>query len=208
MVRPVKNVASSARKNALGLFKEHGGMLRTTKAICLGIHPRTLYSLRDEGGIELVVRGLFRLKDQPPFGNPDLVTVSLAIPKGVICLVSALSFHGVGTQIPHEVHVALLRGSSQPKLEYPPLHLYWFAGEAFTEGVEAHSIDNTLVRVYGVEKTLADCFKYRNRIGLDVCLEALKDYRSKKHFNVDLLMHYCRICRVEKVIRPYMETLL
>jgi predicted transcriptional regulator of viral defense system len=208
MARPAKNVDSSAREVALDLFKQHDGMLKTARAIRLGIHPRTLYRLRDEGEIEPVVKGLFRLKDLPPFGNPDLVTVSLAIPKGVICLVSALSFHGVGTQIPHEVNVALLRGSSQPRLEYPPIHLYWFAGEAFTEGVAEHSIDNMQVRVYGIEKTIADCFKYRNRIGLDVCLEALKDYRAKKKFNVDLLMHYCRICRVEKVIRPYMETLL
>lgn len=190
------------------LFRRHGGVLRTSEALRLGIHPRTLYAMRDQGLLERLSRGLYRLADLPPLGNPDLVAVALKVPGGVICLISALAYHELTTQIPHEVYLALPRGAEPPRLEHPPVRVFWFTGKAFTEGVETHEVDGVLVRIYGVEKTLADCFKYRNKIGLDTAVEALRRYVRGRRAHIDTLMRYARICRVEKVMRPYLEALL
>jgi len=189
-------------------FREHGGMLRTSEAIRLGIHPRTLYAMRDAKIIEPLSRGLYRLADLPTLGNPDLVSVARRVPGGVICLVSALAYHELTTQIPHEVHLALPRGAEPPRLENPPLRVVWFTGAAFTEGVETHTLDGVVVRIYSPEKTLADCFKYRNKIGLDVAVEALKLYRERRRIRSSELLRFARVCRVEKVMRPYLEALL
>ena len=194
--------------DAEDLFREHGGTLRTGRALALGIHPRTLYAMRDAGTIERISRGLYRLAELPPLGNPDLVGVSLRVPDAVVCLVSALAFHEITTQIPHEVCIALRRGAHPPDLDHPPLRVLWFTGPAFTEGAESHSIDGVPVRIYGPEKTLADCFKYRNKIGMDTVLEALRLYRQRRRVDVDKLLRFARICRVEKVMRPYLEAVL
>ncbi|MBD3336010.1 MAG: transcriptional regulator [Candidatus Eisenbacteria bacterium] len=193
---------------AAEIFKKHGGVLRTAEALRSGIHPRTLYAMRDSGLLERVSRGAYRLASGPPLGSPDLVTVATRIPGGVICLISALSFHEMTTQIPHEVHVALASGTEEPRLEHPPIRTYRFTGESFTEGVEIHEIDGVDVRIYSPEKTLADCFKFRNRIGLDTAVEALRSYRERGSIGVDDLMHYASICRVKKVIQPYLEAIL
>ncbi|MEW6355398.1 MAG: type IV toxin-antitoxin system AbiEi family antitoxin domain-containing protein [Planctomycetota bacterium] len=195
-------------EKAKAIFQEHGGMLRTREAIKARIHPRTLYVMWKAGVVEQISRGVYRLADLPPLSNPDLVAVAKRIPDGVICLISALAYHEITTQIPHEVHIALAEDSRPPRLDYPPLRIFWFRGSAFTEGIESHSIDNVPVRIYCPEKTLADCFKYRNKIGLDIAMEALRLYRHRKGFNVDKVMHYARICRVGKVMRPYVEGVL
>ena len=189
-------------------LRSQGGLFRTGEAIKAGVHPRTLYTLRDQGVIERLGRGMYRFADMPTLGNPDLATVALRVPKGVICLISALSWHEMTSEIPHEIYLALPRGAGPPRLEHPPLRIFWFQGAAFAEGVEEHVVDGIPVRIYSPEKTLADCFKYRNKIGLDVALEALKLYRQRKRFKVDELMHFARICRVEKVMRPYLEATL
>jgi len=189
-------------------FSRGGGLLRTSAALRAGIHARTLYDMRDEGVIKELSRGLYRLADLPALSNPDLVTVALKIPAGVVCLISALAYHEITTQIPHEVHLALPRGTEPPRLQHPPLRVFWFTGRSFTEGIETHKVDGIGLRVYSPEKTLADCFKYRNKIGLDTVLEALRLYRSRKRPNADDLMKLARVCRVEKVMRPYLEALL
>jgi predicted transcriptional regulator of viral defense system len=193
---------------AVGVFKRHGGMLRTTHALRAGVHPSTLYAMRDSGMLEVLSRGVYRLADSSPLGNPDLVTVATRVPSGVICLISALAFHDLTTQIPHEVHVALPRGAEEPRLKHPPIKTYRFTGEAFTEGIEIHELDNVGVRIYSPEKTLADCFKFRNKIGLDTAVEAIRFYREQRSFKVDDLMRYASICRVKKIIRPYLEAIL
>lgn len=189
-------------------FRREGGILRTGDALDQGIHPRTLYAMRDAGLLERLERGLYRLTDLPPLSDPDLVTVANKIPKGVICLISALHFHDITTQIPHEVSIAVGRGTEPPRLDYPPIRLYWFSGKAYTAGVEVHRIDGTPVQVYSVEKTLADCFKYRNKIGMDTVLEALTLYRDHRKSKPKKLVEYAKVCRVEKVMRPYLEALL
>jgi predicted transcriptional regulator of viral defense system len=193
---------------AVGIFKKHGGILRTAQALRAGIHPGTLYAMRDSGALDAVSRGVYRLANGPPLSNPDLVTVGTRVPGGVICLISALAFYELTTQIPHEVHVALPRGAEEPRLDHPPIKTYRFTGEAFTEGVEAHELDSVSVRIYSPEKTLADCFKFRNQVGLDTVMEAVRFYRERRSIKVDDLMHYAGICRVKKVIRPYLEAIL
>ncbi len=195
-------------ERAIAIYKKHGGMLRTAQALREGIHPDTIYTMRDSGALYTVSRGVYRLAGSPQFGNPDLVTVATRIPGGVICLISALAFHELTTQIPHEVHVSLPRGAEEPRLDHPPIKIYRFTGKAFTEGVEIHEVDGVAVRIYGPEKTLADCFKFRNKIGLDTAIEAIRFYRERRNVNVDELMRYAAICRVEKIIRPYLEALL
>jgi predicted transcriptional regulator of viral defense system len=190
------------------LFRCHGGLLRTSEALRLGIHPRTLYAMRDKGMLEQLSRGLYRLAELPPLGAPDLVAVTRKVPGGVICLISALAFHNLTTQIPHAVYIALRRGAEPPRLDYPPVRTFWFTGEAFTEGIATHTLDHVSVPVYTPEKTLADCFKYRNKLGLDVAIEALKHYRQRQRMRLDELLRLARICRVEKVMRPYLEAVL
>lgn len=190
------------------VFRSGGGILRTGEALDHGVHPRTLYAMRDSGLLERLDRGLYRLSDLPPLSDPDLVTVANKIPKGVVCLISALHFHDITTQIPHAVSIAVSRGTEPPRLEFPPIQLHWFSGEAFTAGIEIHHIDKTPVKVYDAEKTLADCFKYRNKIGMDTVLEALTLYRDQKKPKPRKLIKYAKVCRVENVMRPYLEALL
>ncbi len=195
-------------QNALAVFREHGGMLRTSEAIYSGIHPDTLYTMRDAGILEKVSRGVYRLADGLPLSNPDLVTVAKRVTNGVICLISALAFYDITTQIPHEVHVALPRGAEEPRLDHPPIHTYRFTGKSFTDGVIIHELDSVPIRIYGPEKTLADCFKFRNKIGLDTAVEALRLYRERQSVRVDEIMHFASICRVTKIMRPYLEAIL
>ncbi len=190
------------------VFKDHGGILRTSQALEYGLHPRTLYEMRDAGVLVTLSRGLYRLADLPPVSDPDHVTVALKIPNAVLCLISALAYHDLTTQIPHEIYIALPRGTEPPRLKYPPVRHFWFTGNAFTEGVETTQRDSVSIKVYSPEKTLADCFKYRNKIGMDTVLEALKFYQQRKKPKFNQLMKYASICRVEKVIRPYLEASL
>jgi predicted transcriptional regulator of viral defense system len=190
------------------IFRDRGGLLKTGEALSAGIHPRTLYEMQRSGILEQLTRGLYRLADLPPLGNPDLVSVSLKIPNSVICLISALAYHEITTQVPHEVYLALGRGTEVPRLAHPPIRIFWFSEKAFTHGIQTHKIDSVPVRIYSPEKTIADCFKYRNKIGLDTAIEALKLYREKRPFKSEELMQFARVCRVEKVIRPYLEALL
>jgi predicted transcriptional regulator of viral defense system len=194
-------------KRAKRIFRRHGGILRSSEAIRQGIGYSTLYAMRDGGILEQLSRGLYRLADLPPLGNPDLVAVSRKVPSGVLCLISALAYHGITTQIPSRVHLALKRGAEPPRVDYPPVQVYWFTGEAFTAGIETHDLEGTPLRVYSPEKTLADCFKYRNKIGVGTAIEALKMTREKKRFNVEEIIRYARICRVEKIMTHYLQAL-
>lgn len=192
----------------LDIFRRHGGQLRMREALAAGMTRYMLYTLRDRGIIEQVSRGVYRLAELPPIGNPDLVTVALRVPDAVICLISALAFHGLTTQIPHQVSFALPRSSRIPAIDHPPTAPHRFADAAYRAGVKDHLLDGVRVRIYCAEKTLADCFKFRNRIGMDVVLEALRVYRRRKEFNPGELLHYARICRVENLMKPYLEALL
>jgi predicted transcriptional regulator of viral defense system len=196
-----------AIERAITLFKQHNGTLRTSQALRLRISPRTLYAMRDGGQILEITRGVYRLFDAPPLSHTDLVQVALRIPKGVICLISALEFHNLTTQIPHQIHVALPLAAEKPRLNYPPVRLFWLSPPAYSAGMEEHVLDGIGVRIFSREKTIADCFKFRSKIGLDVALEALKE-GLHQGCKVDTLLEYARIDRVERVMRPYLEALL
>ena len=201
-------MTKNAIERATEIFLNHNGILRTQQAIRLGIAPRTFYRMRDAGLILRESRGLYRLADTVLGSNTDLVQVALKIPKGVVCLISALSFHELTTQIPHQVYIALPIDAEKPRLEYPPLRIFWLSQKTYSAGIKRHELDGIPVKIYGIEKTIADCFKFRNKIGLDVALEALRNYRRTEGFNVGTLLHYARIDRVERVIRPYLEAIV
>jgi predicted transcriptional regulator of viral defense system len=158
--------------------------------------------------VERLSRGLYRLTDSKPLGNPDLVAVSKRVPGGVVCLISALSFYDLTDEIPHAVDVAVSRNAEPPRVDYPPIRAFRFSAEAFTEGVTIHMIDAVEVRIYSPEKTLADCFKFRNKIGLDTVKDALRRYKESRRVQVEPLLHFAGICRVARVMRPYLEAIL
>jgi predicted transcriptional regulator of viral defense system len=173
-----------------------------------GIHRQALTRLVEAGQLERVVRGLYRPPERPFTEHHGLVLASAAVPQGTICLLSALQFHGIGTQLPPDVWIAIDRRAHRPSLRYPPLRVVRFTGAALTEGIKPHRIEGQTVRVYNVAKTLADCFKYRNKIGIDVALEALREAWRARRFSMDELDRYTRICRVQRVMQPYLEGLV
>lgn len=201
-------IADSSSAKARQVFTKHR-MLRTTDAIRLGVHPRTLYALRDSGEVELVGRGIYRLATAPPLTSPDLVPVAILIPRAVVCLISALSHHGLTTQVPHAIDLALPSHAQVPKIDGIPLRIFWYSEHSFSTGVEVVQIDQVPLRVYCPEKTIADCFKYRNKIGLDIAVEALRTYRERKRKpDFKALVKFAQIDRIEKIIRPYLEAIL
>lgn len=191
----------------LDLLAKHK-VLRTSELLQQGVHPRILYALRDSGRIQQLGRGLYILSDHSPLAHPDFVIVASKVPQAVICLISALAYHELTTQIPHTVSIALPAFSHPPRLAYPPLSVYRFSEPALSAGVEIHVLDEVQVRIYTAEKSIADLFKFRHRLGLDVALEALKSYLARPTRDVNQLLHYAAICRVTKVIQPYLEALL
>lgn len=172
-----------------------------------GIHRQVLTRLVGAGELERVARGLYRLPARPLTEHHGLAIVGAAVPQGVICLVSALRYHGIGTQLPSQVWIAIDRRAKSPSLRYPPLRVVRYTGAALTEGIGTHRLEGRAVRIYGVAKTLADCFKYRHKIGLDVALEALRESWRGRRFTIDELDHYAGICRVRRVMRPYLEAM-
>ncbi len=195
-------------QNAREIFERHHGLMTKKQAVAAGMSPNTFYAMRDAGVTAKISGGWYGLADLPPISQPDLATVALRAPKGVVCLISALSFHELTTQVPHMVYLALEKDSAEPRIDYPPVRTFRFSGESFQAGVEIHSIDGIKTKIYCAEKSIADCFKFRNRIGLDVALEALRLYRRSSNFDAVRLLEYARICRVEKVIKPYLEAIL
>lgn len=196
------------QKTAEATFRAYGGQLRMSEAVRHGITPYTLYTLRDRGIVELVSRGVYRLAELPPLSDPDLVTVGLRYPDAVVCLVSALAYHGITTRIPHEVSVAVTQMSRLPSLDYPPVRAHRFSKASYSAGIETHRIDGAKVKIYNRDKTVADCFKFRNRIGMDIVLEALRLHRERNGLDLGALLGYARACRVEKVMWPYLEASL
>lgn len=198
----------SKLEQAIAIFRKAGGILTMSEAMTLGIHRRELYALRDRGDLEVISRGLYRLTDMPTPSLPDFIPVSKKIPNGVICLISALAFHEITTQIPHFVYVALPSQAHKPAIHYPPMRFFWYSFKLLTTGVQEHSINGCTVAIFDVEKTLVDCVKFRNKIGMDVVLEALKMYWHNKKTNLNRLFEYAKLFRVEKVLKPIMETIV
>ena len=196
----------TAAERLLDLVRNQG-LIRPRDLAPLGIPRVSLTRAVRRGQLERIGRGLYGLPGRPVSAHGVLAEVARRVPKGVVCLLSALRFHGLTTQAPFEVWLAIENKSIAPKLDYPPLRIVRFSGAALTEGVEEHLVDGVTVRVTGVAKTVADCFKYRNKIGLDVALEALREAWREKRMTSDDLWRYAKVCRVANVMRPYLESL-
>ncbi len=194
----------TSSQQALLVFKTHEGMLRTVEALRAGIHPRTLYALRSRGEIEQVARGLFRLATLPPLGEPDLVIVAKKVPQAVFCLLTALAFHRLTTHVPHTVAIALVRTARVPRLGHPPLEVFRFSPASLTVGIQSVTVDGVTLRLYSAEKTLADVFKYRHKLGEDLALAALRIYGARQKPDWQQVLEHARVCRVENVMRPYL----
>ena len=181
------------------------GMLRSGDLDTIRAPRVVLTRLTASGLLEKAGRGIYRLPGNQGSEHESLVTIATKVPQAVFCLLTALQFHELTTQLPRQVWIAMPRGSHTPKIDYPPVKMVQFAGEAYSEGIEIVDQDQTKLRVYCVAKTVADCFKHRNKIGIDVALEALKDARAKKKASADDLWRFAKICRVANVMRPYLE---
>lgn len=173
-----------------------------------GIHTQELTRLLADGTLERVGRGKYRLTSAEVTEHHALALAAMAAPDAVICLLSALGFHGIGTQLPAEVWLAIERGRRAPSIENLRLRVVRFSGPAFHEGIEVHEIEGQGVRVYSVAKTIADLFKARNRVGLDVAMEALREAWRDRRFTMAELDRAARACRVERVIRPYVAAVV
>lgn len=203
----VKVKAESIRVKAINLFKQHGGILRTSEAIIAGVHPRILYELYKSGLILQISRGLYILADLQDINEPDLITITKKIPNGVICLISALYFHHLTIQIPKWIDVAVPQSYKPPVLQNPPVHFHWFSNAFFNTGIEIHTFNGIKVSIYSAEKTIVDCFRLRKKISTDIALEALKTYLTRKNPNLKLLRTLAQKSRILSILEPYIEAL-
>ena len=196
-------------QSVLETFRRHGGVLRTGQALTRGIHPAALYSLVEAAQLTRLARRLYRLADAQECSNPDLAVVASKAPDAVLCLISALSFHGITTQVPRAVYLAVSRGRyAGLRLRTPPVKIYRFDAATFDQGIETYRIDGVTVRIYGVARTLVDCFKYRNKLGLDIAIEALRFARERKRTSNREILHFARLLRQVRVIGPYLESVM
>lgn len=197
-------MAATDRDKVLSIIRRTG-MVRLRDLRNKGLHPEHLRRLVAEGRVVRVARGLYVTAEAEPTGNHSLAQAAKQVPQGVICLLSALLFHEIGTQSPFEVWIALDRRARKPQVQRPRLRVVRFSGAALTQGIEQHRIEGARVAIYNPAKTVADCFKYRNKIGLDVAIEALREGLREHRFTRNDLWRYAKICRVATVIRPYLE---
>ena len=188
-------------------YARQEGVVRPKDARSLGVDPSYVQRLYEDGDLRRVARGVYIPADAEPDVHHTLAVVSRRIPSGVVCLISALQFHGLTTQMPYEVWVAMDRGKWRPKTDDLPVRVVHFSGGAFASGVQAHKIEGVTVKIYGPAKTVADCFKYRNKIGTDVAIEALRTCLEERLCDRDEIWHFGRICRVDRVMRPYIEAM-
>jgi predicted transcriptional regulator of viral defense system len=185
----------------------HIGIVSPIDMQAIGLPRVVLSRLAATGQLVKIGRGQYRLPDSDTSETESLASIAIQAPQAVFCLLTALQFHELTTQLPRQVWIAMPRGSHTPKIDFPPIKMVQFSGAAYTEGVEVFVRDQTTLHVYNVAKTVVDCFKHRNKIGLDVALEALKEARQKNMANADDLWHYAKICRVANVMRPYLEAI-
>jgi len=173
-----------------------------------GWSPQLLLKLHRTGQLQRVSRGLYSLPDSEVTEHQSLAEVCRRVPKAVVCLLSALQFHEIGTQLPHEIWIALPEATQTPALDYPSLRIARLRGEAYSEGIETIVEHGSMIRVYSLAKTITDCFKFRHKVGLDVALEALKEAWRQRRLNIDEVTRYAKINRVARVMQPYLETVV
>ncbi|MBD2293124.1 type IV toxin-antitoxin system AbiEi family antitoxin domain-containing protein [Anabaena sphaerica FACHB-251] len=183
------------------------GVIRAKDIEAKGIHREYLKRLENQGILVRSARGVYTFVDAEITANHTLAETAKRVPNGVICLLSALSFYQITTQAPFEVWLAIPQKSRPPKDNLLPLRIVYMSGKSLEEGIEEHIIEGVPVSIYSLPKTVADCFKFRNKIGLDVALEALRECWREKRCSMDEIWRYAKICRVHNVMRPYLESL-
>ncbi len=204
----MQNLQPSNQSNRILDLAQRQRLLSAADVRAQGWSPQLLIKLEQSGKLQRIARGLYSLPDSPPTEHQSLIEVCRRVPKAVVCLLSALQFHGIGTQAPFEVWIALPEGTQSPALIYPPLRIARLRGDAYSEGIETIVEQGSTIHIYSVAKTITDCFKFRHKVGLDVALEALKDAWQQRKFNMDEVTHFARINRVAKVMQPYLEAVL
>ena len=198
----------SIDSKVINFLKRKGGLASYAEIINAGFHKAILKAVLNSGQIQKIDRGLYRLSDGSTLSSPDLVAVSIKIPKGIVCLLSALAFHEATNEIPHYVDIAIPRGAHANKMKYPPVRFYRFASNAWKAGIEEHEIEDHKIKVYNLAKTIADCFKFRNRIGADVARDALKVAVTEKGIKPKEIIQYAKICRVDSIVKPILEAMI
>jgi predicted transcriptional regulator of viral defense system len=192
------------QQQILDLAREKG-IIRAEDVEAVGISRNYLYRMHTEGLLVKRAVGLYALPEAPVAENSSLAEVAKRLPHAVVCLISALSYHEITTQIPHEIWLTIPRGSWRPDVEYPPLNLSYVSGPAYSFGIQEHVLNGVAVKIYSPAKTVADCFKFRNKVGLDVAIEALREAWRSRKVTMDELVEAARVDRVSKIMRPYLE---
>ncbi|MDD5687752.1 MAG: transcriptional regulator [Elusimicrobia bacterium] len=192
----------------ISFFKNHGGIVRFSTILKNGFHSDSIIALEKEKKIEKIARGLYQLTDYTISSYPDIVSVALQSPKGVICLISALAFHEATSEIPNRVDIAIPEYAHANIIKYPPVRFYRFKQKAWESGIEEHEIEGHKIKFYNLAKTVADCFKFRNKIGMDVARDAMRIAVKEKGVEPKEIMQFAKICRVDSIIKPILEAML
>ena len=190
------------------VFKKHKGFARTKDILAAGIHTRNIKRAREEGQIIQVKRGLYRLAEIPLISNQGFIDLARAVPDGVICLLPALSYYELTTFNPSVISMAICRGSREPKINYPPVEFYHFSKKQFEAGLSKIKIKGHEIRIYNPEKTICDCFRYRNKLGLDIAKEGLSEYLKRKDRDLEKLLEYAEICRIKPLLQTWLNAMI
>lgn len=189
------------------IFKDHYGYAYLKDLKSQGIHTDTIRKLRVEGVIEKVKAGLYKLTDMPVISNQGMIDICMSMPQAVVCLHSALSYYELTTTVPSLIMIALRREQKPSKIPYPPIKVFYFSSRNYESGIEEIKTESGKFKIFGVEKTIVDCFRYRKKLGEDVAIEGLKNYISDKEYNLNKLFKYAKIGKMTKIIKPYVESM-
>lgn len=190
------------------IFKSHKGYARSKDILTQGFHSRDIKSILDKGIVIKVKNGLYRLADTPVISNQSFIDLACAVPEGVICLLSALSYYELTTFNPSIICMAIHHKSWRPKIKYPPVEFYYFSTKQFETGIDEIKIKGHRVRIYCPEKTICDCFRYRNKLGLDVAKEGLSEYLKRRDRNLEKVLEYAEICRVKRLLETWINAMI
>src|SRR3989338_2422716 len=199
---------NSREAEFINFLKKRGGLASYAEIVEAGFNKVLLKTSLNSKRIHKIDRGLYRLSEGASVSHPDLVATSIRIPNGVVCLVSALSFHEATKEIPQFVDIAIPRGSHANRMKYTPVKFYRFDHQAWEAGIEEHKIEGHQIRVYSLARTVADCFKFRNKVGVDVARGALKVAMTEKKIKPKEILQYSKTCRVDRIIKPILEVML